>query len=49
MLCLSANKKVAACFQVLASKEGDGECFRGKKAAGDRLEDICLVWQFFHS
>lgn len=44
--CPSPSKRVvlatAVCFYVLAGKDGDDECVRGKKAAGDRLEDIDL-------
>lgn len=42
--CLSPSRRVvlatAFCFHVLAGKDRDYECVRGKKAAGDRLEDI---------
>lgn len=44
--CLNATKRVvlatAVCFYVLAGKDRDDECVRGRKAAGDRLEDIDL-------
>lgn len=34
--------ETAVCYCVLAGKDRDDECVRGKKAAGDRLEGIDL-------